>query len=136
MENLDSLSILDNSWSRDRILNKIKKGQRPKEIVEDFINQNKDNIYMANILINEKNAKLFEYIENLSKCETMLIQRIKDVNKLEDTKDIKNANKLNPLLERYSSFNPYHFIQNWSNQFVIALLITISLISLTKQAWA
>ena len=136
MNHLDALINLDNSWSRHKILNKIKKGQSPKKIVDDFILENKDNIYLVNNLINEKNSKLFDQIENLTKCESILIQRIKEVNKTKDTNSIKRINQLNPLVEIYNSFNPYSFIQNWSNQFVIALLITISLISLTKQAWA
>ena len=42
----------------------------------------------------------------------------------------------NTLVKKYNQFNFRLFMRTWSNQFVIGALITISLISLTKQAWA
>ena len=131
----NALIELDNSWSRDIILEKIKKGQTTDKIVYDFIKSNKNNIKLVSNYVEENNQNLLENIEKLSICEIKLISEIKSLQlkasklKIEESssKEIKN---------KFKDFNFASFLQKWSNNFVIYALILISLISLTKQAWA
>ena len=44
MNNYEVLNILDKSWSKQRLIEKIKKGQSSEQIVQNFINENKNNL--------------------------------------------------------------------------------------------
>ena len=131
----NALNDLDNSWSRDIILEKIKKGQPTDKIVSDFVNSNKINIELISNYVEKNNSNLLENIEKVSICEIKLINEIKSLQiidsnlKMEESSSKDFSNKL-------KDFNFASFLQKWSNNFVIYTLILISLISLTRQAWA
>ena len=135
MDIKNALIELDNSWSRDIILEHIKRGHPTDKIVNDFINSNRSNIELVSNYVEKNNSNLLDDIEKLSICEIKLIEEIKSLkinapiktNKESSSKEIKN---------KFENFNFALFLQKWSNNFVIYLLIVLSLISLTKQAWA
>ena len=131
----NALIDLDNSWSRDVILEKIKKGYTTDKIVNDFIKSNKINIELLSNYVEQNNTNLLENIEKLSICEIKLISEIKSL-QIKDLKKIKEEGSSKELKNKLKDFNFALFLQKWSNNFVIYLLILISLISLTKQAWA
>ena len=126
---------LDNSWSRDTILEKIKKGQATDKIVNDFIKSNRSNIELVSNYVEKNNSNLLENIEQLSICEIKLIKEIKSL-QIKNLKIIKEESSSNQIKNKFKDFNFGLFLQKWSNSFVIYLLILISLVSLTKQAWA
>ena len=135
MDIKSALIELDNSWSRDIILEHIKRGHSTDKIVNDFIKSNRSNIELVSNYVEKNNSNLLDDIEKLSICEIKLIEEIKSLkinapiktNEESSSKEIKN---------KFENFNFALFLQKWSNNFVIYLLIVISLISLTKQAWA
>ena len=135
MDIKNALIELDNSWSRDIILEHIKRGHPTDKIVDDFIKSNRSNIELVSNYVEKNNSNLLDDIEKLSICEIKLIEEIKSLkinapiktNEVSSSKDIKN---------KFENFNFALFLQKWSNNFVIYILILISLISLTKQAWA
>jgi len=127
------LTDLDNSWSKEDILKKIKAGQNPETIVNDFARDNEDNLKILGNHIKNQNLSLLENLEVLSRCETKLIDEIRTRAELQFKTDENKQHS--PNFSR-KQFKLDFFIQKWSNQFVIILLIVISLISLTKQAWA
>ena len=130
-----ALNDLDNSWSKDIILEKIKKGETTDKIVKDFIKSNEITIKLVSNYVETNNSNLLENIEKLSICEIKLINEIKSLQK-EDIDKIKIERSSTEIETKLKDFNFASFLQKWSNNFVIYLLILISLISLTKQAWA
>ena len=131
----NALIDLDNSWSRDMILEKIKKGHTTDKIVNDFIKLNKHNIELVSNYVEENNKNLLENIEKLSICEMKLINEIKSL-RSNDNNISKEDIHSKELENKFKSINIPLLLQKWSNSFVIYLLILISLASLTKQAWA
>tara|TARA_Y100000589_G_scaffold253229_1_gene241942 strand:+ start:36 stop:446 length:411 start_codon:yes stop_codon:yes gene_type:complete len=130
-----ALNDLDNSWSKDIILEKIKKGETTDKIVKDFIKSNEITIKLVSNYVETNNSNLLENIEKLSICEIKLINEIKSLQK-ENIDKIKTERSSTEIETKLKDFNFASFLQKWSNNFVIYLLILISLISLTKQAWA
>ena len=130
-----ALKELDNSWSRDIIFEKIKNGQAADKIVNDFIKSNRSNIELVSNFIEKNNSNIFENIEQLSICEIKLIREIKAL-QVNDLKILKEEASSKEIKNKFKDFNFALFLQKWSNSFVIYLLILISLVSLTKQAWA
>ena len=128
----NALIELDNSWSRDIILEKIKKGQPTDKIVNDFIKSNKSNFELVSNYVEKNNSNILENLEKLSICETKLIKEIKCSN----IKILKEESSTKVDKNKFKDFDFALFLQKWSNSFVIYLLILISLVSLTKQAWA
>ena len=55
MNNYEVLNILDKSWSKQRLIEKIKKGQSSEQIVQNFINENKNNLDVVINLLNQNN---------------------------------------------------------------------------------
>ena len=131
----NALIELDNSWSRDIILEKIKSGQPTDKIVEDFIKSNRSNIELVSNYVEKNNSNILENLENLSICETKLIKEIKSL-QINHIKILKEESSSKEIENKFKDFNFASFRQKWSNSFVIYLLILISLVSLTKQAWA
>ena len=136
MEKYEVLNILDKSWSKQRLIEKIKRGQSSEQIVQNFIIENKNNLDIVINLINNKDNKVLHHMEALANCELNLIKELRKKEGKTDTEIIKNLNNINPLSKIYKEFQLSLFIRKWSNQFVIGVLIMISIISLTKQAWA
>ena len=137
MNNYETLSILDESWSKERLIKKIKKGQSSEQIVKDFINENKNNIdTLINLLIKQKNNNVLNYMEALANCELNLINELRKKENQSNIEVLEDINNINPIAKIYNEFQLSLFMKKWSNQFVIGILIMISIISLTKQAWA
>ena len=131
------LNSLEKSWVRDDILLNIKKGLGTDEIVNDFLMKNERQIKELNTLLRPEDIDLLNQVEQLSTCESKLINEIKNLNYLEknDNHYIMNKKKIVP--SNRVSFNKISsFMINWSNKFVVIALLTISAIALSKQAWA
>ena len=131
------LNSLEKSWERDDILLNIKQGLGTDEIVNEFLAKNEMQIRELNDLLRPEDIDLLNQVEQLSTCESKLINEIKNLNYLENNENhnILNQNKVMPSngvsLSKISSF-----MINWSNKFVVIALLTISAIALSKQAWA
>ena len=130
------LNSLDKAWERDDILLNIKNGLSSDEIVNDFLAKNEVKIKELNSLLRPENIDLLNQVEKLSTCESKLINKIKNLNYLENNDNHKPNEQEIGLSNRVSSNRISSFMINWSNKFVIIALITISAIALSKQAWA
>ena len=131
------LNSLEKSWERNDILLNIKKGIGTDEIVNEFLLKNERQIKELNSLLRPEDIDLLNQVEQLSTCESKLINEIKNLNYLENNEhnDILNQKKIVP--SNGISYNKISsFMINWSNKFVVIALLTISAIALSKQAWA
>jgi len=130
------LNSLEKSWERDDILLNIKKGLETDEIVNEFLASNKIQIKELNSLLRPEDVDLLDQVEQLSTCESKLINEIKNLNYLENNENHLIMNKKKIVPSNIVSFNKISsFMINWSNKFVIIALLTISAIALSKQAW-
>ena len=136
MNNYEVLNILDKSWSKQRLIEKIKKGQSSEQIVQDFINNNKNNLDTVIHLLNQKDNNVLKYMEAIAICELNLINELRKKENKTNNLIAENTYYINPIAKIYKEFQLSLFMKKWSNQFVIGILIMISIISLTKQAWA
>ena len=131
------LNSLEKSWERDDILLNIKKGLGTDEIVNEFLMKNERQIKELNSLLRPEDIELLNQVEKLSTCESKLINKIKNLNYLENNENHHIMNKKKILPSNRVSFNKISsFMINWSNKFVVIALLTISAIALSKQAWA
>ena len=131
------LNSLEKSWERDDILVNIKKGLGTDEIVNEFLVKNERQIKELNSLLRPEDIDLLNQVEQLSTCESKLINEIKNLNYLKNNEkyNIQNEKKIMP--SNRVSFNKISsFMISWSNKFVVIALLTISAIALSKQAWA
>ena len=131
------LNSLEKSWERDDILLKIKNGLDTDKIVNEFLIKNEMQIRELNNLLRPEDIDLLNQVEQLSKCESKLMNKIKNLNYLENNENqhIINQKKIMPS-NRVTSNRISSFMINWSNKFVFIALLTISAIALSKQAWA
>ena len=130
------LNSLDESWERDYILLNIKKGLGTDEIVNEFLAKNERQIKELNSLLRPEDIDVLNQVEQLSNCESKLINKIKNL-KFSENKDNHKTNEEEIWLSNRESSNRISsFIINWSNKFIIIALLTISAIALSKQAWA
>ena len=136
MDNYEVLNILDKSWSKQRLIEKIKRGQSSEQIVQNFIIENKNNLDIVINLLNQKDNNLLSYMEEIANCELNLINELKKKECKSNTETKENIIDINPIAKIFKEFQLSLFMTKWSNQFVIGILIMISIISLTKQAWA
>ena len=131
------LNSLEKSWERDDILLNIKKGLGTDEIVNEFLVKNERQIKELNSLLRPEDIDLLNQVEQLSTCESKLINEIKNLNYLENNENHHILNKKKIVPSNRVSFNKISsFMINWSNKFVVIALLTISAIALSKQAWA
>ena len=132
------LNYLEKSWERDDILLNIKKGLGTDEIVSKFLIKNERQIKELNSLLRPEDIDLLNQVEQLSNCESKLINEIKNLNYLENNENhyIMNKKKIVPSTNRVSFNKISSFMINWSNKFVVIALLAISAIALSKQAWA
>ena len=130
------LNSLEKSWERDDILLKIKNGLDTEKIVNEFLSNNEIQIKELNTLLRPEDMDLLNQVEKLSTCESKLINKIKNLNCLENNEnhDIMSQ-KILPS-NRVSFNRISSFMINWSNKVVVITLLTISVIALSKQAWA
>ena len=136
MKITEALKSLENSWSREEILSKIKNGENSEKIVNDFCSSKQKEIETLTNFINPDDKVLLSEIEDLSNIESKLINKIKNYsfNKVSSKKKI--VQKQIPQSEKHISFDLGVFMMKWSNKFVFISLLAISAIALTKQAWA
>jgi len=131
------LNSLEKSWERDDILLNLKKGLGTDEIVNEFLVKNERQIKELNSLLRPEDIDLLNQVEQLSTCESKLINEIKNLNYLENNENHHIMNKKKIVPSNRVSFNKISsFMINWSNKFVVIALLTISAIALSKQAWA
>ena len=131
------LNSLEKSWQRDDILLKIKNGLVSDEIVNEFLLKNERQIRELNSLLRPQDIDLLNQVEQLSSCESKLINEIKNLNYLKNNDNHHILNQENIAPSNRVSFNKISaFMINWSNKFVVIALLTISAIALSKQAWA
>jgi len=131
------LNSLEKSWERDDILLKLKKGLGTDEIVNEFLTKNESQIKELNSLLRAEDIDLLNQVEQLSTCESKLINKIKNLNYL---KNNENHQTINEKKDSFSNRVPTNkislFMINWSNKFVVIAFLAISAIALSKQAWA
>jgi len=131
------LNSLEKSWERDEILLKIKNGFGTDDIVNEFLVNNQDQIKELNTLLRPKDIDLLNQVEQLAACESKLINKINNLNSLninENNYKI-NENKIS-ISKGFPNYKISSFMIKWSNKFVVIVLLTISAIALSKQAWA
>ena len=136
MNNNEALNTLNNSWSKQKLIEKLKRGHSSEKIVRDFINENKNNLDIVINLLNQKDNNILTYMEEIANCELNLISELRKKENKSKLQMRENSNTINPISQIYKEFQLSFFMRKWSNQFVIGILIIISIISLTKQAWA
>ena len=130
------LKSLEKSWERDVILLKIKNGLATDKIVNEFLIQNEMQIRELNNLLRPEDIDLLNQVEQLSTCESKLINKIKNLNCLENNENQHKINQIRILPSNRVTFNRISsFMINWSNKVVVIVLLTISAIALSKQAW-
>ena len=131
------LNSLENSWERDEILLKIKNGLNAEEIVNEFLKYNELQVKELNTLLKPEDIELLSQVEKLSTCEAKLLNKIKNLNYLENNENhYAIYEKKISLSNRVPTNRISLFMINWSNKFVIIALLTISAMALSKQAWA
>ena len=131
------LNTLDESWERDDILLKIKNGLDADKIVNEFLANNEIHIKELNTLLRPEDIDLLNQVEQLSTCESKLINEIKNLNYLKNNENYHTKIQKKILPSSRDSFNRISsFMINWSNKVVVIALLTISVIALSKQAWA
>ena len=137
MKITEALKSLENSWSREEILSKIKNGENSEKIVNDFCSSKQQEIETLTNFINPDDKVLLSEIEDLSNIESKLINKIKNYsfNKVDSSKK-EIVQKQIPQPETTISFDLGVFMMKWSNKFVFISLLAISAVALTKQAWA
>ena len=136
MNHNEVINILDKSWSKQRLIEKIKRGQSSEQIVQNFIIENKNNLDIVIKLLNQKDNNLLSYMEEIANCELNLISELRKKESKSNIETKENIIDTNPIAKVFKEFQLSLFMTKWSNQFVIGILIMISIISLTKQAWA
>ena len=137
MKITEALKSLENSWSKEDILLKIKNGADSENIVNDLFINKKEEIETLTNFLNPEDKILLSEIEELSNIESKLINKIKNhsLNNMQLSKEEKNQERrLEPFQK--ISFNLGVFLMQWSNKFVFISLFVISAIALSKQAWA
>ena len=137
MKITEALKSLENSWSRDEVLLKIRNGEDSEKIINDFCFSKTQEIETLNNFINQGDKVLLSEIEDLSNIESKLINKIKNYKLDKDLlSKYKEDKKQISKSERNTAFDLGVFMMKWSNKFVFISLLAISAIALTKQAWA
>ena len=129
------LNSLEKSWERDDILLKIKNGLDTDNIVSEFLKTNEIQIKELNTLLRPEDIDLLNRVEQLSTCESKLINKIKNLNCLEKNENHHIMSQKILPSNRVSFNRISSFMINWSNKIVVIALLTISAIGLSKQAW-
>ena len=137
MKIVQTLNSLENSWSREKVLDLIQNGVGSENIVNDFFYDNQEEIINLIRYIKPKDKELLKQIEELSNCEAKLINKINNYRENNDEFISHKITVKNSKLKNKFSLLKFSLIMNkWSNTLVVSALILISAIALTKQAWA
>ncbi len=111
------LKSLEKSWERDEILFKIKNGLDTDEIINEFISKNEIQIKELNTLLKPKDIELLNQVEELSNCESKLINKIKDLNFLENNENHTSIEDKKISFSNQVETNRISiFMINWSNK--------------------
>ena len=130
------LHDLDKSWERDAILLKIKNGLDTDQIVNEFFINNDEQLKKLDTLIKPEHLDLLNQVEKLSTCESKLINKIKNLNNLKKSQNHKIINENKFSLSNKVPTNKIGLLMiNWSNKFIVVVLLLISAIALSKQAF-
>lgn len=130
------LKTLDNSWSREDVLLKIKNGVDSEYIVNEFLHNNQQNIDKLCTFIKQEDKEVLTQIENLSFIEANLIHKINNLSSCKNEFGVAQEKPKNSFVKKgFSSHKLGLFMMKWSNKFVFITLLTISAIALSKQAW-
>ena len=130
------LHDLDKSWQRDAILLKIKNGLDTDQIVDEFFINNEEQLKKLDTLIKPEHLDLLNQVEKLSTCESKLINKIKNLNYLKKSQSPKIINENKISLSNKVPTNKIGLLMvNWSNKFIVFVLLLISAIALSKQAF-
>ena len=87
------LHSLEKAWERDDILLNIKNGLGTDEIVNEFLIKNERQIKELNSLLRPEDIDLLNQVEQLSTCESKLINEIKNLNYLENNENYHILNQ-------------------------------------------
>ena len=103
MKITEALKSLENSWSREEILSKIKNGENSEKIVNDFCSSKQLEIETLTNFINPDDKVLLSEIEDLSNIESKLINKIRNYNllKLIPQKEKKFSSRFHNLKKIY-----------------------------------
>ena len=138
MKITEAFKSLDNSWSREVVLKKIKNGTSSEKIVNDFLYTKQEEIETLTNFINPEANSLLSEIEELANIESKLINKIKNHSlnnrKLSEFERKEQKKELQPY--KKTTFDLALFMMKWSNKFVFISLLLISAMALTKQAWS
>ena len=131
------LNSLEKSWARDDILSKIKNGFDTDKIINEFLANNDTQIKELKNLLRPEDFDLLNQVEQLSTCESKLINKIKNLNYSDNNENHQIMNQKNIFPSKRVFFNRFSsFMINWSNKVLVIALLTISAIGLSKQACA
>ncbi len=130
------LNSLEKSWDRYEIYNKIKNGLGTEEIVNEFLEKNELQIKELNTLLRPEDIDLLNHVEQLSICESKLMNKISNLNNLKNNENYHTINNKKSFSNRQPANKISLLLINWSNKLVVIALLTISAIALSKQAWA
>ena len=87
-------------------------------------------------LIKPEHLDLLNQVEKLSTCESKLINKIKNLNNLKKSQNHKIINENKFSLSNKVPTNKIGLLMiNWSNKFIVVVLLLISAIALSKQAF-
>ena len=137
MKITEALKSLENSWSKEEVLLKIKNGEDLEKIVNEFFNLKLNEIETLTNFINPEDKVLLRELEDLSTCEAKLIKKINNYKlNTNNLTSIERPKKKISNPEQKNSFKLGLFMLKWSNKFIFISLLAISAIALTKQAWA
>ena len=137
MSIIEILDSLEKSWKRDDVILKIKNGYDTDDIVNEFLVNNNVQIKELNTLLRPEDFDLLNQVEQLSNCESKLINKISNLNNVENNEKHHTINEAKVSFSHKMPANKISlFMMNWSNKFVVIALLTISAIALSKQAWA
>ena len=118
------LNSLEKTWERDDILSNIKNGLGTDEIVNEFLVKNERQIKELNSLLRPEDIELLNQVEELSTCESKLINEIKNLNYLKNNENHHIMNKKKIVPSNGIPFNKISsFMINWSNKFVVIALL-------------
>ena len=84
MSIIEILDSLEKSWKRDDVILKIKNGYDTDEIVNEFLVNNNVQIKELNTLLRPEDFDLLNQVEQLSNCESKLINKISNLNNVEN----------------------------------------------------
>ena len=111
MKITEALKSLENSWSREEILSKIKNGENSEKIVNDFCSSKQQEIETLTNFINPDDKILLSQIEDLSNIESKLINKIKNYSfNTVDSSKKEIVQKQIPQLKKTISFDIGFFI--------------------------